>query len=185
MSRPLSHRHLGGAGCLAFRSPASPAGLEALSSAPAWISLGQILSRPWICCQVEHIYFTSCQCFPFQIIFVVFTLWKYCYDYYECSSVRVAENWLDGFMPAGSHENSWAGGSTLIRLLPVFQSSLAVPLHPCLPVPPALSYFIYIFPSRLSLGHSVSCFFLHFSNFFICFLYYILSLLLDNHSRLC
>lgn len=29
---------------------------------------------PQFCCQVEHIYFASCQCFPFQIIFVIFTL---------------------------------------------------------------------------------------------------------------
>lgn len=145
----------------------SPGRLEASSSAPAYISSGHLLSRPWICCQVEHIYFASCQCFPFQIIFVIFTLWKYCYDYSGCGSVRVAENWLDGFMPAGSHENSWAGGTAFVRYCCFLSSSLHYQSLCILvpPVPTALSYITHSSPSCLSLGHSVT-FPLTFQNLF-------------------
>jgi hypothetical protein len=85
-----------------------------------------------------------------------FPLWKSCCDYYECSSVKVAGNCLDGCTPAGGHENSWAGGSLCIRHR--LQGFIVSPLYSRLLVPPAPSYITYISLSRLfgPLGHSLS-----------------------------
>lgn len=166
----------------------SPGRLEASSSAPAYISSGRLLSRPWICCQVEHIYFASCQCFPFQIIFVIFTLWKYCYDYSGCGSVRVAENWLDGFMPAGSHENSWAGGTAFVRYCCFLSSSLHYQSL-CILVPPSLPPFhiSHIVPLPVSPWVILSRFPSLFKTFFICFFWHTHThpFLFGNHGRLC
>lgn len=104
-----------------------------LPRAPSVSSLNLLPGRAHLFCILSMFSISNYLCH-------FFTPWKHCYGCSECGSVRVAGNWLDGFMPAGSHENSRVGGNSFVRHWLLLVSLVLLPFqrsHICpLPVPP-------------------------------------------------